>query len=175
MLVSADGSSSAQQVLTQQNQNTNQQSSNSGSTTNTATSSTAASPTAASTTTTSGQTTSADFTALDASYKRFAISQMLTDQQAEPGGPSTPTTGTGSSTATELTPAQQQQINDGVKKVEDRLAYGYSDAAAELANQLRGQTTAYQGQFISAVNNQMGPMLTTRVLRAGAGEPPRFA
>src|SRR5262249_3003422 len=120
-------------------------------------------------------TTSADFTALDASYKRFAISQMLTDQQAEPGGPSTPTTGTGSSTATELTPAQQQQINDGVKKVEDRLAYGYSDAAAELANQLRGQTTAYQGQFISAVNNQMGPMLTTRVLRAGAGEPPRFA
>jgi len=100
---------------------------------------------------------------------------MLADRQAVPGGPSTPgTPGTTSSTS-QLTPAQQQQINDGVKKVEDRLGYGYSAAAAELANQLRGQTTGYQAQFISTLNSQMPPMLTTRVLRAGAGEPPRFA
>src|SRR5215471_18116243 len=103
MLVSADGSSSAQQPVTQ-NQNANQPTSNPGSassaarTPNSASSmsstpiSDPASTPAISSTNTGGQSSAGDFTTLDASYKRFALSQMLADRQAVPGVSLTPGT-----------------------------------------------------------------------------------
>lgn len=73
-----------------------------------------------------------------------------------------------------LTSTEQQQIDDGIKKVVSKYDLE-GEATIELANQLRGKSPEYQSEFMKQFYGQYGEPVVTKILNCAGGKSPHFA